>query len=96
MKKSDITKTNKTSLVVALSRLPSSDEWFKMSSQEKERFERARREEEQVKKEGFVIGGSVKQITNDLCDNCVGYMSYYCDEDICLYVDRQDMEYDEE
>ena len=65
MKRSKTTKktvTRKASLVKALSSLPRSSEWFKMSSQQKAEFERARREEDQAKKGGFVLGGTVKQI----------------------------------
>lgn len=65
MKKSKSTEGvvgTKTTLVEALSKLPHSEQWFKLNQQEKEAFEKARSGEEQAKKAGFILGGSLKQV----------------------------------
>lgn len=65
MKTSNPTKKRgsaKPSLVEALSKLPHSEIWFKLTAQEKAEFEKARFAEEQSKKAGFVLGGSLKQV----------------------------------
>jgi len=65
MKRSNPTKkvmTGKPTLVEALSKLPRSEEWFRLTAQERAEFEKARFAEEQSKKAGFVLGGSLKEI----------------------------------
>lgn len=65
MKKSKTTKkvvAAKPTLVDALSKLPSSTKWVKLSASEKAEFEKARFAEKQSKKAGFVLGGSLKQV----------------------------------
>lgn len=51
-----------TILVEALKKLPSSEKWFKLTAEEKAEFRKARLAEEQSKKAGFILGGSLKQI----------------------------------
>ncbi|MFH1702032.1 MAG: hypothetical protein ABIB41_01200 [Nitrospirota bacterium] len=52
-----------TTLSEALSKLPPNAKWFKLTAQEKTELERAKHAEERSKKVGFVLGGTIKEIS---------------------------------
>ena len=51
-----------TTLTEALTKVTSTSNWFQLSEETKAEFKKAKSDEVQSKKAGFVLGGSLKQI----------------------------------